>query len=84
MEIDSSPEEIDQLQRQVDRLRMEELALGKAKDEATKQRLTRLNILLLSCFLLCHSPAEWSRNCTLIYRRSQKSDLGFSFQHFSL
>lgn len=42
MEIDSSPEEIDQLQRQVDRLRMEELALKAAKDEAAKERLTRL------------------------------------------
>lgn len=42
MEIDSSPEEIDQLQRQVDRLRMEELALKAAKDQASKERLERL------------------------------------------
>jgi ATP-dependent Clp protease ATP-binding subunit ClpB len=42
MEIDSSPEEIDQLQRSVDRLRMEELALAKSKDEASKERLARL------------------------------------------
>lgn len=42
MEIDSSPEEIDQLQRQVDRLRMEELALAKASDESSKDRLAKL------------------------------------------
>lgn len=42
MEIDSSPEEIDQLQRQVDRLRMEELAMAKAKDDASKERRERL------------------------------------------
>jgi ATP-dependent Clp protease ATP-binding subunit ClpB len=42
MEIDSSPEAIDQLQRQVDRLRMEELALDKAKDAAAQERLARL------------------------------------------
>jgi ATP-dependent Clp protease ATP-binding subunit ClpB len=42
MEIDSSPVEIDQLQRQVDRLRMEELALSKESDEASAHRLTRL------------------------------------------
>lgn len=42
MEIDSSPEEIDQLQRQVDRLRMEELALAKAADEPSQVRLTKL------------------------------------------
>ena len=42
MEIDSSPEEIDQLQRQVDRLRMEELALAKAPDEPSKDRLEKL------------------------------------------
>ena len=42
MEIDSSPEEIDQLQRQVDRLLMEELALAKATDEASKDRLVKL------------------------------------------
>jgi ATP-dependent Clp protease ATP-binding subunit ClpB len=42
MEIDSSPVEIDQLQRQVDRLRMEELALAKETDEASVERLARL------------------------------------------
>ncbi|MFC5751513.1 ATP-dependent chaperone ClpB [Actinomadura rugatobispora] len=42
MEIDSRPVEIDELQRAVDRLRMEELAVGKETDEASKQRLERL------------------------------------------
>ncbi|MFD7614824.1 ATP-dependent chaperone ClpB [Streptomyces sp. NPDC059828] len=42
MEIDSSPVEIDELQRSVDRLRMEELALKNETDEASKQRLEKL------------------------------------------
>ncbi|WP_395103654.1 ATP-dependent chaperone ClpB [Actinomadura sp. SCN-SB] len=42
MEIDSRPVEIDELQRAVDRLRMEELALAKETDEASRQRLERL------------------------------------------
>lgn len=42
MEIDSSPVEIDELQRSVDRLRMEEMALDKETDEASKQRLEKL------------------------------------------
>ena len=42
MEIDSSPVEIDQLKRAVDRLRIEELALKKEKDEASKTRLEKL------------------------------------------
>jgi ATP-dependent Clp protease ATP-binding subunit ClpB len=42
MEIDSRPVEIDVLQRQVDRLQMEELALAQETDEASKSRLGRL------------------------------------------
>ena len=42
MEIDSSPVEVDTLQRQVDRLRMEELALAKETDSASVDRLARL------------------------------------------
>ncbi|MEW1902145.1 ATP-dependent chaperone ClpB [Streptomyces sp. NPDC086147] len=42
MEIDSSPVEIDELQRSVDRLRMEELALKNETDAASKQRLEKL------------------------------------------
>ncbi|PDP85842.1 ATP-dependent chaperone ClpB [Glycomyces fuscus] len=42
MEIDSSPVEIDELQRTVDRLKMEEMALDKESDPASRQRLERL------------------------------------------
>ncbi|MFC0847451.1 ATP-dependent chaperone ClpB [Streptomyces noboritoensis] len=42
MEIDSSPVEIDELQRAVDRLRMEELALSKETDAASKERLEKI------------------------------------------
>jgi ATP-dependent Clp protease ATP-binding subunit ClpB len=42
MEIDSSPVEIDELKRAVDRLRIEELALKKEKDAASKVRLEKL------------------------------------------
>ncbi|MCB5180284.1 ATP-dependent chaperone ClpB [Streptomyces antimicrobicus] len=42
MEIDSSPVEIDELQRAVDRLRMEELALRNESDPASKERLEKL------------------------------------------
>ena len=42
MEIDSSPVEIDVLQRQVDRLRMEELAVAKETDEASQARLSKI------------------------------------------
>jgi ATP-dependent Clp protease ATP-binding subunit ClpB len=42
MEIDSSPVEIDELQRVVDRLKMEELALSKETDAASKERLEKL------------------------------------------
>ncbi len=42
MEIDSSPVEIDELQRSVDRMRMEEMALARETDEASKLRLEKL------------------------------------------
>jgi ATP-dependent Clp protease ATP-binding subunit ClpB len=42
MEIESSPEEIDQLRRTVDRLKMEEFALDKETDAASKERLEKL------------------------------------------
>ncbi len=42
MEIDSAPIEIDELRRSVDRLKLEELALKKEKDDASKQRLEKL------------------------------------------
>jgi ATP-dependent Clp protease ATP-binding subunit ClpB len=42
MEIDSSPVEIDQLRRSVERLKLEEFALKREKDEASKARLDKL------------------------------------------
>jgi ATP-dependent Clp protease ATP-binding subunit ClpB len=42
MEIDSRPVELDELQRTVDRMKMEELALAKQQDAASKDRLERL------------------------------------------
>jgi ATP-dependent Clp protease ATP-binding subunit ClpB len=42
MEIESSPVEIDELRRLVDRMRIEELALKKEKDDASKDRLAKL------------------------------------------
>ncbi len=46
MEIDSSPIEIDELRRAVDRLRMEELHLDKEQDDASRDRLAKLRIEL--------------------------------------
>jgi len=42
MEIDSSPVEIDELRRIVDRMKMEELALSRESDPASKERIERL------------------------------------------
>jgi len=42
MEIDSSPVEIDELRRVVDRMKMEELALDRESDPASKERRERL------------------------------------------
>jgi ATP-dependent Clp protease ATP-binding subunit ClpB len=42
MEIDSRPVEIDELQRSVDRTKMEELALAREADAASRERLERL------------------------------------------
>src|ERR1700678_1495820 len=42
MEIDSSPVEIDELRRAVDRMKMEELALSRESDAASKDRLEKL------------------------------------------
>ncbi len=46
MEIDSSPIEIDELRRSVDRLLMEELHLDKESDEASRERLDKLRVEL--------------------------------------
>ena len=42
MEIDSRPVEIDELQRAVDRMKMEELALERETDDASQERLAQL------------------------------------------
>src|SRR6266851_10039319 len=42
MEIDSQPVEIDELQRSVERMKMEEMALARESDAASKERLERL------------------------------------------
>ena len=42
MEIDSAPVEIDTLQRVVERMKLEEFALEKEKDDASKERLAKL------------------------------------------
>lgn len=42
MELDSQPEEIDELQRKVTRLEMEEMQLKKAEDPASRERLEKL------------------------------------------
>jgi ATP-dependent Clp protease ATP-binding subunit ClpB len=42
MEIDSRPVEIDELQRAVDRMKMQEMALEREDDPASKERLERL------------------------------------------
>ena len=42
MELDSSPEEIDELQRKVTRYEMEEMQFKKAEDPASKERLEKL------------------------------------------
>jgi len=42
MEIDSRPVEVDVLQRAVDRLRMEEMALSREADPASQERLSKL------------------------------------------
>jgi ATP-dependent Clp protease ATP-binding subunit ClpB len=46
MEIDSSPIEIDELRRAVDRLHMEELHLEKEADDASRERLDKLRVEL--------------------------------------
>ena len=46
MEIDSSPVEIDELRRSVDRMKMEELALSKEGDAASRERLEALRVNL--------------------------------------
>jgi ATP-dependent Clp protease ATP-binding subunit ClpB len=62
MEIDSRPVEIDELQRSVDRLRMEELALSHEDDPASRDRLERLRADLADrTEQLAALTARWER-----------------------
>ena len=62
MEIDSSPVEIDELRRSVDRLKMEELALAKEDDDASRERLEKLRADLAdSTERLTALTARWER-----------------------
>jgi ATP-dependent Clp protease ATP-binding subunit ClpB len=62
MEIDSRPVEIDELQRAVDRLRMEEMALEHESDAASKERLDKLRAELADrSEQLAALTARWER-----------------------
>ncbi len=62
MEIDSRPVEIDELQRAVDRMKMQELALAREADPASKERLERLRADLAdSQEQLMALVARWER-----------------------
>ncbi len=62
MEIDSAPVEIDELRRSVDRLKLEELALKKEKDEASKARLAKLREdLAVRSTQLAELQERWDR-----------------------
>ncbi|RNL60448.1 ATP-dependent chaperone ClpB [Nocardioides marmoriginsengisoli] len=67
MEIESSPVEIDQLRRSVDRMRMEQLALARESDEASKDRLEKLRVDLADAEEELRSlEARWEREKTAL------------------
>jgi len=69
MEIDSAPVEIDELRRSVDRLRIEELALKREKDDASKARLEKLQEdLAVRSADLAHLEERWNKEKTAINR----------------
>ena len=62
MEIESSPVEIDQLRRAVDRMKMEELALQRESDQASRERLERLRSEMADREEKLHElDARWDR-----------------------
>jgi ATP-dependent Clp protease ATP-binding subunit ClpB len=62
MEIDSRPVEIDELQRTVDRMKMQEMALEREADPASKERLERLRADLADAHeQLTALLARWER-----------------------
>jgi ATP-dependent Clp protease ATP-binding subunit ClpB len=69
MEIDSAPVEIDELRRSVDRLKLEELALAKEKDAASKERLEKLREdLKVKSAALTELSAKWDKERTELNR----------------
>ena len=67
MEIDSRPEEIDDAERVVRRLEIEEVALGKETDAASKDRLVRLQTELADAKeRLAEMTARWQNEKTAI------------------
>ena len=69
MEIDSSPIEIDELRRGVERMRIEELALKREKDDASKARLAKLQAdLTLRSAELAELNIRWNKEKTAINR----------------
>ena len=69
MEIDSSPVEIDELDRQVRRMKLEEMALKKEKDDASKERLATLRETLVDKEReLAELQERWSRERTELHR----------------
>ena len=69
MEIDSAPVEIDELRRSVDRLKLEELALKKEKDDASKARLQKLRDDLRSKSAnLAELQERWERERAFLNR----------------
>jgi len=69
MEIDSSPEEIDVLRRQVDRLTMEQFAVGKEDSAAAKGRLKTINAELANAQEKLRAlEARWQAEKTALNR----------------
>jgi ATP-dependent Clp protease ATP-binding subunit ClpB len=69
MEIDSAPVEIDERRRSVDRLKLEELALAKEKDAASKERLEKLREdLKIKSAALTELSARWDKERTELNR----------------
>jgi ATP-dependent Clp protease ATP-binding subunit ClpB len=67
MEIESSPVEIDQLRRTVDRMKMERLALERESDDASLDRLERLKVDLADKEEELHVlDARWEREKTAL------------------
>ncbi len=67
MEIESSPVEIDQLRRAVDRMRMEQLALERETDDASRDRLEKLRVDLADNEEELRSlEARWEREKTAL------------------